>query len=615
MHWDFSHSLQATLKYVFMLLFTARRPSFETRRSRGDAAAADVPREDGSRGRRGRDAATSRGGRPRPRRGSSDRPRDGLSPPPKVGLSQVHWSACLLRLLTLLACDFGDGPHDKNGRVDSDLRDDGCPNTVLTTAYNWGDGVWATYIEAAVWANMALNGEASYRLHSEGVLGICIMLMGFILLGFLLGELTNTMTNLDPVGNQFRQTRDALTEFMAKHQFSSGLRHKLKEYITLSEPIFRENHYGQILTMLSPRFRHIVANNVSGYLVTQVPFIRYATQCAAGIKEGSELWIDFEGSPRKCKVTHVVDYLTYDIVYLDSGQREFNVSHDRVDVQRSVPSRKEKIFRLGYEQDSLVVKIAHHFEAQLYMARDTVILRDMSVNESLYVVEVGNVMVFGAASARQFRCNTKKGTQYFGDDVAMLLCGDRRPKLVHYSVKTTEVTQLKVLPGKVFVELLKTPSFNMHHELVKRYGCWLLLRQAVIRKVRKWEWDNTRQQHALGSVVSRARGTENNARLKLKLGVRPSFVSADASPAEQLAAVRAARSGGAEDDRARRFLLTHFAARFAARGADAAALEAWEAANPTYGMLCRQLYDVLRDSPRGDGGEYSDESDGDDAPS
>ena len=50
-------------------------------------------------------------------------------------------------------------------------------------------------------------------------------------------------------------------------------------------------------------------------------------------------------------------------------------------------------------------------------------------------------------------------------------------------------------------------------------------------------------------------------------------------------------------------------------GADAAALEAWEAANPTYGMLCRQLYDVLRDSPRGDGGEYSDESDGDDAPS
>ena len=61
------------------------------------------------------------------------------------------------------------------------------------------------------------------------------LLAGFILLGFLLGELTNTMTNLDPVGNKFKQTRDSLTEFMSKHQFSSSLRRKLKEYITLRQ--------------------------------------------------------------------------------------------------------------------------------------------------------------------------------------------------------------------------------------------------------------------------------------------------------------------------------------------------------------------------------------------
>ena len=52
----------------------------------------------------------------------------------------------------------------------------------------------------------------------------------------------------------------------------------------------------------------------------------------------------------------------------------------------------------------------------------------------------GYVMVFGASSAGQFKCSAKRGTQYFGDDVSMLLCGSRKPQLVHYSVKTTEVT-------------------------------------------------------------------------------------------------------------------------------------------------------------------------------
>ena len=96
--------------------------------------------------------------------------------------------------ITLVACDAGSGPHSRGGAGDGgDGTSGGCPNTVLTEGYNWGDGAWATYIEAAVWANMALNGEATYRLHSEGVLGILVMLFGFILLGFLLGELTNTI--------------------------------------------------------------------------------------------------------------------------------------------------------------------------------------------------------------------------------------------------------------------------------------------------------------------------------------------------------------------------------------------------------------------------------------
>ena len=493
------------------------------------------------------------------------------------------------------------------------------------------------------------------------------LLAGFILLGFLLGELTNTMTNLDPVGNKFKQTRDSLTEFMSKHQFSSSLRRKLKEYITLSEPIFRENHYAQILTKLSPRFKHIVANNVSGYLVTQIPFIRYATQHVAGVKEGSTLWVEYDGVTRKCRVVMIPDYLCYDVLYLDNGQREYGVPHHRVDVARTIETDgdRERIFRLIYEQDSLVVRIAHHFEAQLYMGRDTVVLRDMSVNDALYVVEVGNVMVFGASSARQFHCVHKKGTQYFGDDVSMLLCGSKKPQLVHYSVKTTEVTQLKVLPGKVLVDILtKTPSFNLHHAQIRRYGCWLLLKASLIRHIRDRCHDD---QPALATMVTQLLGKSFDARLKhdtpgklspvsppvevrttLKLdttgdptsapvcvhssvGAVPSLAqaagSARARAGDRAVAIRGGRATplGAtstaptkaaiaaamhehhtqedrpSDDRVFKFLLKHFAHRAAANAKERADGAAWEVANPLYTRLCRALYDSLQES-----GSYAD---------
>ena len=72
----------------------------------------------------------------------------------------------------------------------------------------------------------------------------------------------------------------------------------------------------------------------------------------------------------------IPSYLSYDVLYLDNGQREYGVPHHRVDVARTceTDAARERVFRLVYEQDSLVVRIAHHFEAQLYMGRDTVVL-------------------------------------------------------------------------------------------------------------------------------------------------------------------------------------------------------------------------------------------------
>ncbi|KAK7241340.1 voltage-gated potassium channel [Aureococcus anophagefferens] len=399
-------------------------------------------------------------------------------------LVMVHWSACLLRLLTLVACDAGRGEDRGAGGAR------GCPNTVLTMGYNWGDGIWATYVEAAVWANMALNGEATYFLHSEGLLGIFIMLCGFILLGFLLGELTNTLSNLDPVGNQFKMTKDSLSEFMTKHNFAPALRNKLREYISLYEPVFRDHHYNSVLSMLSPRFRLVVAKHVSGYLVTRIPFIRYTSQHVHGIKEGVRLHLfprEGRATTRAAVVVGVPNYLTYDVRYADDGSRE-TVPHSRVDVLRSLPdpATQRRVFRLVYETDLLVVRIAQNFEVQLYMAHDTVVHRDMNVNDALYMIENGHCLLFGAHSTDQFRCESRVSSEYFGEDVAAQLAGFRKPELVHYAVKTFRLSHLKVLAGEVLLRILtERPSFALHRKYCHRYGCWLLVKAAMIRRFRE----------------------------------------------------------------------------------------------------------------------------------
>ena len=78
----------------------------------------------------------------------------------------VHWTACALKLVTeytLAECDYED-----------------CPQTILTGTSNYRDGIWAQYVEAAVWALVAINGEASTRTHGEGVLGLARCLVSCI---------------------------------------------------------------------------------------------------------------------------------------------------------------------------------------------------------------------------------------------------------------------------------------------------------------------------------------------------------------------------------------------------------------------------------------------------
>ena len=90
--------------------------------------------------------------------------------------------------------------------------DEDCPNTYLTHQNTWRDGVWAQYTSAVVWSFTAMNGEAVFVNHAEGVLGFVMMLVGCIMIAFLLGDLANVMSNMDPVKNMHKQTLDSLND-------------------------------------------------------------------------------------------------------------------------------------------------------------------------------------------------------------------------------------------------------------------------------------------------------------------------------------------------------------------------------------------------------------------
>lgn len=338
--------------------------------------------------------------------------------------------------------------------------------------------------------------------------GINRVLTGFLIMGFLLGELTNTLSNLDPVGNQYSTVKDHLAEFMNRHEFNMDLKAKLREYMSLSEHVFRAAHYQELLSSLSPQFRFICATQVYGYSVVSMPFMRYAVQAAHAVRVGSIVYVKppqsrfgsepaepadelhMDSTARRARILEITDYLVYTVVYTDTLQTESDVGHSDLDIEMSFrkPSVRDQIVKLSYERDAVVGQLAQHFSSQVSMPRDTVIKRDVSMNDAMYLIDSGSVILFGGSSVKRFRAQLRGPENFFGEDVTTQFIGERRRRLVHYTAKTLNVTHLKVITADDLYSILaETPSFPHHCAHIQRYGCWLLIKSSVIQRFRAHE--------------------------------------------------------------------------------------------------------------------------------
>lgn len=399
-------------------------------------------------------------------------------------LVMVHWSACALRLVA-----------DYN-LSDCDMAGDDCPKTVLGETGNWGEGVWAIYVEACLWALIALNGEADAITHTEAVLGLFIMLMGVIILAFLVGDMSNIMSNLDPVANEFKQTLDNLNDYMAKSGFPNPLRLKLREYIMLSEPVYRDHFNKEMLSKLSPTLIAIVARQNLGRVVNRIPFYAYTIQSVYGYKKGVRVNVkcdnpDYDKStalalpesdrPKEfiVKAGTIVDspqLLKYDVEF-DDGTFEPRIKHTRIIASRD-PKNRLIIYKLNFQRDLFVAKVAHLFSTQLFMTFDVVIHKDLSLNDVMYVIDTGKICCLNYDHRKQYGICVKKDNEFFGDDIAMLACGDMEKKLRQYSAHATAITQMHALDAGEFIDLLNTePALSLFAKHFKVWGCWMRLQR------------------------------------------------------------------------------------------------------------------------------------------
>jgi hypothetical protein len=322
------------------------------------------------------------------------------------------------------------------------------------------------------------------------------------------------------VSNDFKQTLDSMNDYMTTQQYPKELRVRLREYIMLSEPVFRFNYYNALLDRLSPGLQAVVAQQNHGAVINRVPFFVYAVHTFYDLKPGDVVQARAPrrkggGAPawerRRARVLRITPSLKYDVEYVEEfpATKELSVPFSRLQLDEYVlsdstdPRIRERVNRLPYQRNLLVFDIARALKLELRMARDAVVLANTSLNDTLYVVRTGSVIIFGADVLRPFSVSRVKEGEYFGDDIAMLVrsadpdappapgasaADVDRPNAFTYrrfSAKCSRTTQLHSLDGGAFHRIVIGPAFPIFRRYIARYGVWMRLRNTVIDHVRR----------------------------------------------------------------------------------------------------------------------------------
>lgn len=409
-----------------------------------------------------------------------------------------HWSACGLRIIDHIILDDCRGGDE-------------CPDIAM--ANFWNIGIWGQYTEAVEFSVATLNSDMRAVNVAEAVFSIAIGVVGCYTLAFLVGDLCNVITNLSPVKNDFRLTIDSLNDYLDTHHMPSEMRRKLREYMILSETVFRENYYRGLLARLSPGLRSVVANHNLARLVKKLPFFQYTIRHTYPIVadhtrvivypppshhfllDDTKIHPQQERKPRKRyrygRVLRVgSDLKTFDVQYDDTGDFETDVPLDRISLPESEATEsfraQRRLHAMLRERDPFVVTIASLLETQLFMPRDTIVNAHLTLNTTMFAVHSGKCLVFGR-NTPDVLCSVeiKCLDDVVGDDICMLTVGSKKPVPRHYSAIVAALTQVWSLSGSEFANVIASGSFPVFAAHVRIFGCWQHLKRGLIRRARR----------------------------------------------------------------------------------------------------------------------------------
>lgn len=171
----------------------------------------------------------------------------------------IHWIACLWRL----SPEFNEG---NNWLVGYD--DIGVPDETVEMHF-----VRSLYMAVSA-LPMGVLGVVVPVSTEERIITIIAMLVSGSIYGYLIGEVCDTVSNLDPATAEFHETMDHLNAYLEDMNVPREKRLEVREYFHHCRALFRYKFYHHLLEQMSPALRGDVSLHMHQAWIEEIPFFR-----------------------------------------------------------------------------------------------------------------------------------------------------------------------------------------------------------------------------------------------------------------------------------------------------------------------------------------------------
>jgi len=144
-----------------------------------------------------------------------------------------------------------------------------------------GNDLGNAYLKAVYWSVTTLAtvgyGDITPQTDNEMIYAIVAMMMGFVLYGYLIGNIAGLLNNFDPIKQEHVSSLDKLMAFMRYRRLPSSMQHRVLDYYTY----MWQQGVGLDETAMLSRLPTGLRTEVSLYLkrdvIEQVPIFRNAS--------------------------------------------------------------------------------------------------------------------------------------------------------------------------------------------------------------------------------------------------------------------------------------------------------------------------------------------------